>query len=116
MTELNIGIAGHTAIYTEDEPGFGGANHKYIIVERISKAFLTSIRFQKGPIEEHVANGVPDEDLIKICIHRLQSFQAGDFKCRENAIALTRLEDALHWLDHRTRDRQKRGVEGKYEK
>jgi hypothetical protein len=47
-----------------------------------------------------------------ICIDRLRSFQSGDFKCRENALALTKLEEALHWLNHRTRDRQSRGVEG----
>jgi hypothetical protein len=47
-----------------------------------------------------------------MCIDRLQSFQSGDFACRENALALTKLEEALHWLDHRTKDRQRRGVEG----
>ncbi len=52
------------------------------------------------------------EDLLQICRNRQQSFQAGDFACRENELALTKIEEALHWLDHRTKDRQACGVEG----
>jgi hypothetical protein len=56
------------------------------------------------------------EDLLQICRHRLQCFQDGNFACREHALALTKIEEALHWLKHRTADRQRRGVEGKSEK
>jgi hypothetical protein len=55
---------------------------------------------------------VDQEDLLAIVIHRLQGFQTGPFKCRENALALTKLEEALHWLNHRTARRVSRGVEG----
>jgi hypothetical protein len=37
----------------------------------------------------------------------------GKFPCRENSIAITKLEEALMWLNKRTADRVKRGVEGK---
>ena len=49
-------------------------------------------------------------------IDRLRGFQAGPFGCRENALALTKLEEAMHWLHHRTRGRMARGVEGTHER
>ena len=51
--------------------------------------------------------------LLAIVIDRLRAFQAGPFACRENALALTKIEEAQHWLLHRTRARMTRGVEGK---
>jgi hypothetical protein len=53
------------------------------------------------------------DPLIAIVIDRLRGFQSGPFSCRENALALTKMEEALHWLNARTRDRMERGVEGK---
>jgi len=53
------------------------------------------------------------EDLLNIVVDRLESFQSGDFACRENALALTKVQEALHWLNHRTADRIDRDVEGK---
>lgn len=101
--------AGYTEVDVLDEPGAGNACHVYrVSYERGSNV----IGFQNGPIEENGANGVQIEDLLAICIDRLQGFQDGRFPCRENAIALTKLEESLMWLDKRTADRKKRGVEG----
>ena len=74
------------------------------------------ISFQNGPIKEFGVNGITQEALIAVCIDRLRSFQNGDFRCRENAIALTYLEEVLLWLQKRTRDRLARGVEGTNQK
>ncbi|MCK5607171.1 hypothetical protein KAR91_35130 [Candidatus Pacearchaeota archaeon] len=63
-------------------------------------------------MKEHGVNGCHHEDLIAIVIDRLKSFQQGVFICRENALAITKLEEAVHWLRHRTNDRINRGVEG----
>ncbi|MCC6800437.1 MAG: hypothetical protein IT325_09980 [Anaerolineae bacterium] len=73
------------------------------------------ILFQNGPIAEAGVNGVTHEALIAIVIDRLQAFQKGPFACRENALALTKLEEAQHWLHHRTRARMARQVEGTHE-
>lgn len=35
------------------------------------------------------------------------------FPCRENAMTITKLDEALMWQEKRTKDRVKRGVEGK---
>jgi hypothetical protein len=72
----------------------------------------TRLSFQNGPIAEVGTNGVTHEALLAILVDRLQGFQNGPYKCRENAIALTHLEDAQMWLQKRTRDRMARGVEG----
>lgn len=76
----------------------------------------TLIQFQNGPIKEFGVNGITQEALIAICIDRLRSFQAGQYSCRENAVALTHLETAQMWLMKRTRDRMARGVEGTNQK
>ena len=43
---------------------------------------------------------------------RLKGFQSGDFACRENALALTALEECLLWMNKRVEDRASRGVLG----
>lgn len=75
-------------------------------------AVLTKIVFQDGAIKECGVNGVQNEDLIGCVLARLQAFQNGEFKCRENALAITKLEEALLWLRARTTAREQRGVEG----
>ncbi|MCK9587740.1 MAG: hypothetical protein M0Q93_00070 [Terrimicrobiaceae bacterium] len=76
----------------------------------------THIQFQNGPIQEAGVNGISGEALMAIQIDRLRSFQAGLYACRENALALTALEESLMWLQKRTRDRFARGVEGTSQK
>jgi len=97
-----------------DEPGSGGACHEYEIT--VPGVSTTRISFQNGPIAETGVNGLTQEVLIAICVDRLQGFQAGKFACRENALALTKLEEAQHWLHHRTLARMQRGVEGTHNK
>lgn len=108
-------------ITVTDEPGAGGANHAYSIEwdtpdNEYSTIDQVFIGFQNGPIKESGVNGVTQEALLAIVIDRLRSFQAGPFSCRENAIALTHVEEALMWLQRRTVARIKRGVEGTHNK
>ena len=73
---------------------------------------LADIHFQEGPIKEVGVNGIYAEDLIAMVICRLEYFQKCEFACRENALAITKLEEALTWLRERTLDRERRNVEG----
>lgn len=73
---------------------------------------LAEVHFQEGPIKEVGVNGVCNEDLIAMVICRLEHFQKGPFACRDNAVAITKLEEALLWLRKRTIGRENRGVEG----
>lgn len=92
-----------------DQPGAGGANHVY----RIDwGSGAVTLQFQNGPIAEVGVNGITQEVLLAICADRLRAFQTGPYACRENALALTKIEEAQHWLHHRTRARMERGVEG----
>jgi hypothetical protein len=77
------------------------------------------INWQNGPLgtgaDRRVPNGAFVETVIAAAIDRLEYYQraAGcKFACRENALAITKLEEALHWLGHRTAARESRGVEG----
>lgn len=73
---------------------------------------LVQIHFQEGPIKEQGVNGVCNEDLIAMVITRLEHFQKSEYACRDNAIAITKLEEAMLWLRKRTMGREQRGVEG----
>ena len=85
--------------------------------------------FQNGPIAcAEDFNGITNEALLAVVIDRMRGFQyatneagerttaPGHYACRENALALTHLEEALFWLQKRTRDRMARGVEGTMKK
>lgn len=87
--------------YTRDENPSGGT----------SGGEGYSIVWQDGVQEP---NGAILEDLIATCVDRLEFFQASKFSCRENALAITHMQEALHWLNHRTLARRRRGVEGSY--
>lgn len=97
-----------------DEAGQGGTYHEYEITwsKGESRTVVTKISFQNGPIQEFGINGLTNESLLAIVIDRMRGFQAGPYACRENAIVLTHLEEALMWLQRRTRERIKRGVRG----
>jgi hypothetical protein len=101
-----------------DDPGAGGANHEYLVtlpppVNAVGVPGKSwQISFQNGPINEVGVNGMTQEVLLAICADRLRSFQAGTYACRENALALTKVEEAQQWLQARTLARMRRGVEG----
>lgn len=112
-------------ILVVDEPGPGGANHVYQIVgydprtnpsasqaQYLADAVGGIVLFQNGPINEVGVNGVTHEALLAIVADRLRSFQEGPYACKANACALTHIEEAMHWLQQRTIERMRRGVEG----
>lgn len=69
-------------------------------------------QFQHGPVQENGVNGFQNEDVIQLLILRLRNLNL-KFQCRENSLAITKLEEALFWLQHRTTLRVAQGVEGK---
>lgn len=62
-----------------------------------------------------INDGTTNEEVIEVLIDRLNYLNA-KFPCRENSLAITKLEEALMWLNKRTSDRLKRGVEGTNQK
>jgi hypothetical protein len=112
MRKLTIGTEKYTQVFACDEKEFNANHHYSVSTTKEPSEVLASVCFQKGPIKECGVNGVANEDLIAMVIDRLQSFQESAFNCRENAIAITKLEEALLWLRKRTMDREARNVEG----
>lgn len=106
------------------EKGIGGAAHNYAVWKKVDENaevapedLLLRIQFQEGARnEEKAIHGVLDSDLIEIVRDRLRGFQSGEFATRENACALTHIEEALMWMNKRVEDRIERNVLGTYEK
>lgn len=118
MRKVEIGTSNYTEVFSEDAKTFN-SYHQYEVRQIPSegatiseKEIYAKIKFQEGPIKEYGINGCHNEDLIAIVIDRLQNFQESSFACRENAIAITKLEEALLWLGKRTQDRRNKGIEG----
>jgi hypothetical protein len=114
-------------IYVTDEPGQGGANHRYEITgfdtgTNPSAAGDASpfsgeiVLFQNGPIKEFGVNGVTNEVLLAIVIDRLKLFQGGPYACDDNYLALVSCQAAMLHLQARTRAWIARGVEGTHER
>lgn len=114
------------SLTADDAPGPGGANHLYTIRDFSSASnpsdpwfarhgnpsTYSTVLFQNGAILETGTNGVTNEVLLAVVMDRLRGFQSGKFACRQNALALTNIETGLHWLQQRTIERLRRGVEG----
>jgi hypothetical protein len=133
LTDHKVNGLNEALEITADGPGPGGASHKYNIIGSAEvvpnigpRPFGVNLRFQNGPISKpEDMNGITNEALIAVVIDRMRGFQhernedgsfnfssRGKYACKENACALTHLEEALMWLQKRTRDRMARGVEG----
>ena len=105
-------------LFVEDIAGPGNGRHNYKIRPTDGSPYPNvELQFQNGPRKElDSIPGVLDQDLLEIVRHRLQCFQAGEYKTRENACALTHIEEALMWLSKRADDRAERGVLGTMKK
>ena len=75
-----------------------------------------TISWQNGPLgrgdDRKPPNGAFVETVIAAVIQRIEFYNEGQFRCRENSLAITHLEEAFHWLNARTLRREERGVEG----
>jgi len=77
------------------------------------------VDWQDGPLGRppKLATGAFVDDVIEAARQRLEFYQkasGGKFACRQNAIAITKLEEAMHWLWARRMERESRGVQGEH--
>lgn len=77
------------------------------------------ITWQNGPLgrgaDRVEPNGCFVETVIAAAKQRIEWYQDSRFNCRENALAITKLDEALHWLEARTKRREVAGTEGTHE-
>jgi hypothetical protein len=115
MVPVNIGSQKYTTVLKEvhnwDLKTTPGSRYS-VCPESDSTDSFAIMRFQDGPVKENGVNGCHNEDLLVIVLDRLRTFQLGRHPCRQNALAIQKIEEALFWLRDRTEDRERRGVEG----
>ncbi|MBC2391354.1 hypothetical protein HBP97_12390 [Listeria booriae] len=69
------------------------------------------VKWQEGTVLDAGVNGAQVNDVLELALERLRELNK-QFPCRENAVTITKLEEAILWQNKRTNDRIKRGVEG----
>lgn len=75
--------------------------------------FIEKVPVAEGSTElRTVSDGTTNEEVISVLVDRL-NYLNGKFPCRENSLAITKLQEAFFWLQFRTANRVARGVEGK---
>jgi len=72
---------------------------------------MISFKIQDGPIKEAGLNGCQVGDMIAVARHIINELNI-KYPCRENAMTITKLDEALMWQAERTRNRVERNVEG----
>lgn len=81
-----------------------------------TKGIGIDIKWQDGPLgrgeTRREPNGAFVEGVLAAALGRLEYYQRTQFSCRENACAITKIEEALHWLESRTAKRERLGIEG----
>jgi hypothetical protein len=70
-----------------------------------------TFKIQDGPIKKAGVNGCQVDTMIETARLILEGLNA-KFPCRENAVAITKLDEAIMWLERRQKDRTERGAEG----
>lgn len=117
-TEINKGICtlhidkngvetAHTTRNTQGKDVPPG--HSYSVLS--CGMFATHLDFQCGPVKEVGVNGITNEALLAILIHRTRILNE-NFPSHLNDAAIKSMETALNLFESRTRDRVARGVEG----
>lgn len=103
----------YTKVLAEEEyENFAPNYFRVQTTEEYGERCLATIKFQNGAMKESDLNGVFNEDLIAIVIHRLECFQESKFNCKENQEAIICLENALKSLKARTEKRKNNGTIG----
>lgn len=68
------------------------------------------IQFIKRTAGVLVSEGTTNEELLQVLINRTR-FLNDKFPCRENSIAIQKMEETLMWFNERTAKRIEQGVE-----
>ena len=82
-------------------------NFVYVRRDKNSLAFT----LQNGPVKEYGINGCQVDTVVEAAKHIIEGLNKL-YPCRENSMAITKLDECLMWLEKRKKDRIARQVEG----
>ena len=77
------------------------------------------IVFCKGNKEDPTAlnqEGLFTETIVQVAKEYLESVNVGNLATRETSMVITKLDEALMWIDKRAQDRKRRNVQATYNK
>jgi hypothetical protein len=83
--------------------------NKFVYVRNDKNSIAFTL--QDGPVGQAGVNGCQVVTLIEAAKKIIEGLNE-KFPCRENAMTITKLDEALLWQDKRTKDRESRQVEG----
>lgn len=110
-------------ILVEKDSDYNGA-HKYSFINSIGHQEgepvydfnrMQSVQFVQKNENGTITPGVQSEQLLIALIDRHKKLNA-KYPSREGALAITKMEEALMWLEARVKDRTERGVMGELKK
>ena len=112
------------SIYFNSDDEYGGA-HNYTFVNSLGHqdgnpvydldSKSQSISFVKKESDGTMSSGLQSEQLLIALIDRHKKLNS-KFPSREGALAITKMEEALFWLEARVKERMDRGVMGDLKK
>lgn len=98
-----------------------GATYKvptyYVNNEGIQDGSGAEIMLCKGNKEDDTVlrqEGVFSESLIQVVKEYLETVNVGQMATRETSMVITKLDEALMWMNKRAEDRRRRSVQGTY--
>jgi hypothetical protein len=90
--------------YKVEDDGLKDGEGQFIYLCRGNKADPTAPRQE----------GVFTETLLQVCKEYLEGVNKGDLASRETSMAITKIDEALMWIQKRADDRKRRDVQGTY--
>lgn len=80
-------------------------------IQEINGRRVLDIKFQTGGTATTERNGIFIEDLLIIAQAKLNEYNK-QLPCRENQLAMDKIDEAILWLTYRKTEREHRGVYG----
>lgn len=80
-------------------------------IEEVNDRKVLDIKFQTGGTASTERNGIFIEDLLIIARAKLTDYN-NQLPCRENQLAIDKIDEAILWLTYRKAEREHRGVYG----
>jgi hypothetical protein len=79
-------------------------DHSCFTISRPDNDVLCTVKFQTGPVDSSGLNGVTNEQLLQVLLHRTYLLNA-QIPCEENQIAITGMQTALAAFELRAAQR-----------